>query len=101
MSLPTKQEAIRLGLAIIRDPGLRLILERHALYLTVCTTCRVDDFTHVEGCALAARVEEVWEWFEDDNRKEEQRPPELGPLVYWHPESTPQGEARADQRREL
>jgi hypothetical protein len=79
VSLANRQEAIRLGIAIIRDPGLSHILERHAPNVTVCPACNVDDFTHQEGCKLAERVEEVWAWLEDP--VEETRPLELGTIV--------------------
>ena len=78
----TRQEAIRLGLAVIHDRGIGLILERHAPDLTVCPECRLDEFVHAEGCKLAARVEEISDWFETSTYNRGSRPHELGPLVY-------------------
>lgn len=79
-AIPNRQEAIRLGLAVIQDPGIGLILERLAPNATVCPECSVEDFAHVEGCKLAERVEEVFAWLEDP--VEGTRPAELGTLVY-------------------
>jgi len=65
MSTPNRQEAIRLSVAVARDTGLGLILERHAFDLTWCPDCEQDEFVHADGCTLAERVEELCAWLKN------------------------------------
>jgi len=69
----TRQECIRLNLAVINDPAIGHILEKHAFELTRCRTCDSPEFVHDEGCALAEEVETL----AGKSSKE------LGPLVYF------------------
>jgi hypothetical protein len=76
----TKQEAVRLGAKAAMDPGLGLIVERHAPHLTVCPACRADDWCHVEGCEVAERIEVAAAWLEAGEPGD--MPWELGTLIY-------------------
>lgn len=42
--------------------------------LTVCQTCRVDDFVHIEGCSVGKNIEKVLRALGKENR------------VLWEPE---------------
>lgn len=74
------QEFVRLALAEVNDPGVGLILERHAHKLTKCPECLVDEFTHAEGCELAELIEDCATWRKNPQGEQ---PAVLGPLVYF------------------
>jgi len=53
----TRDDYLILIEAVDHFPDLEGVLNRNGgANMTVCPECHVDDFTHVEGCTLAAEV---------------------------------------------
>ena len=45
----------------IYGEGVYEVVQRNDPNLTVCYDCRIDDFVHVEGCAIAAAAQRAAE----------------------------------------
>lgn len=68
----TRQEYLRLSIAIIRDHAVGTIIERHVPGLDECPECLGEEFGHERFCTLAETIEESWD----------KTAQELGPLIY-------------------